>query len=75
MDLDTALHYYTIKNISFFPSFFLLVFYFDLYIYFLILATAIVKGVILAQIFALGYVYMVCSAQTQADDIIHYLDN
>lgn len=70
MDFDTALHYYTIKE-----DFFLPIFNFDLYIYFLSLVNAIGKGVILAQIFALGYVYAAYLAQTQADDIIHYLEN
>lgn len=59
MDFDSVLHYYTIKKDSFLP-FFLLVFYFDLYIYYLSLVNVIGKGVIMAQILALGYVYTVC---------------
>lgn len=65
------------KRISFSLSFFFFFqfFHFDVSLYFLSLVKAIGEGVILAQIFALGCVYIVYSAQTQANDIIHYLDN
>lgn len=76
MDFDTSFHYYTTKEDFFLPFFFLVFFFhFDVSVYFLSLVNAIGKGVILAQIFALGCVYILYLAQTQGNDIIYYLGN
>lgn len=67
---NAALCYYAIEVDYFLPFLHSFNFFnFELCIYALSLATTIGKGIILAQIFALEYVYTVCLDQTQADDI------
>lgn len=77
-NLWILIHLFTIRQqkISFFLFFFFLAFFhLDVAVYFLRLVNATGKGVILAQIFALGCVYIVYLAQMQGSDIIRYLDN